>query len=118
MKTRPKKFIRSIGVWLPLVLFVIFSWNPSTVLSGTTSLKSDGSSSVVHRDVDRLKILSVLENKMGSQKSLERVKIKLFKLSDERTRLIASLSELVANEGNRAGADVAFLLLTALIVLS
>ena len=118
MKIRLKKFIRSTGVWLPLLLLVIFSWHPSAALGGTTSLKSDDSSSVVDRNADRLKILSVLENRMGSQKSFEKVKDKLSNLSDGKTRLIASLSDLVVNEGNRAGADIAFLLLTALIVLS
>src|SRR4030042_2355933 len=110
MKIRLKKFIRPTAVWLPLFLSLIFPWNPSAVMGGTTSLNSDDSSSVRHRDADRLKVLWVLENRMGSQKSLEKVKDKILHLSDGKARLIVSLSELVANEGNTAGADIDFLL--------
>lgn len=63
------------------------------------------------------KILSVLENRTGDQKLLEKAKIKLFTLSDGQTRLIASLSDWVTKEGNATGSDIAFLLMTALITL-
>jgi hypothetical protein len=69
MKIRLKKFIKPTAVWLPLFLSLIFSWNPSAVIGGTTGLNSDDSPSVLHRDADGLKILSVLENRIGSQKS-------------------------------------------------
>ena len=118
MKIRLKTFIGSTVVWLSLLSSVIVTGYPSAALGGITGFSSDDSFNTLNRGADRMKILSVLENRIGSQKSLEKVKDKLLHLSDGEARLIASLSDLAANEGNRAGAEIAFLLLTALIVLS
>jgi hypothetical protein len=50
-------------------------------------------------------------------KLLGKAKKKLITLSDWQTRLIASLSDRVVEEGNTAGSDIAFLLMTVLITL-
>jgi hypothetical protein len=59
-----------------------------------------------------------IRKKIGDQKSLERAKEKLFALRDSQFYLIASLSEQIAREGDKPGVDIAFLLITALIILS
>jgi len=63
------------------------------------------------------KILSVFENRIEDQPLLERTRDKLLALDQRQLRLIASLSERVTKEGNTAGSDIAFLLMTALITL-
>ena len=63
-------------------------------------------------------ILKVLENKMGNQKIPQKALDKLLSLSDEQIGLIASLSERIADNTRDVGADVAFLLITALLVWS
>ena len=64
------------------------------------------------------RILSVLEVKMGGLNVPAKVRDKLQTLSDGQIRLIASLSDRIDGEDRTAGADIAFLLITALIILS
>jgi hypothetical protein len=64
------------------------------------------------------RILSVLEVKMGEQSVPDKVRHKLLVLSDGQIRLITSLSDRINDEGRTAGADIAFLLITALIIFS
>ncbi len=72
----------------------------------------------MHRETDVMKILSVLEKKVGDQKLLEKAKEKLSTLKEPEFSLISSLSEQIVKEGDRPGVDIAFLLITALIILS
>ncbi len=64
-----------------------------------------------------IKILSILENKIGDHQLLQKAKDKLLTLGDRQTQLIAILSDRVAKEENTVGSDIAFLLMTALITL-
>lgn len=118
MKIKLKKFIR-LTIFLPLIfLFVIFNRDTSKTFGAIRGTKLDNPNSVIKRENVMLKILSILENKMGDHKISEKAKEKLSTLSDEQTRLIISLSEVIANDGQTAGADIAFLLIMILIILS
>jgi hypothetical protein len=55
---------------------------------------------------------------MGEQSVPDKVRHKLLVLSDGQIRLITSLSDRINDEGRTAGADIAFLLITALIIFS
>ncbi len=79
--------------------------------------KLNHSSNVNYRDTDIARILSVLENRLGSPTVNEKVKDKVSTLSETQIRLIASLAELTSNGGQTAGADIAFFLITILIIL-
>jgi hypothetical protein len=63
-------------------------------------------------------VLSVLEKRVGDQRLLGKIRDKLPTLSEDRLRMIASLSERVAVDDHSAKTDIAFLLLTALIIFS
>ena len=65
--------------------------------------------------IDR--IVSALETRIDDAKLLEKAKDKLRTLGSKDLGLIASLCERMSEEGG-AGADIAFFLVTALIVLS
>lgn len=67
---------------------------------------------------DIFKVLSVLERRTGDQRLLEKARYKLVGMSERRIRLAASLSERIIDEGPGAETDIAFLLLTTLIVFS
>ena len=67
---------------------------------------------------DVMKILSVLKERVGDQESLERAKGKNITLKDSEFNLIKSLSEQITKEAERPGVEIAFLLITALIILS
>ena len=88
----------------------------TTVAGGTTDPDFDDPYAS-NRGTDVLQILAVLENKIEDQQLLEKTKEKLFTLRDGQTRLIASLSDQVNQDGNTTAASIAFLLMTALITL-
>jgi hypothetical protein len=99
-----------------LLLFTTF-WG-STALAETKKLNSGDHYHGVNRERDVLNILSVLERKVEDQRLLDRVRVKLSGLQESQFSLILSLSKQILKEGDQAGADIAFLLLTSLIVLS
>ena len=69
-------------------------------------------------NVEMLKILPVLENKIESRKLLEKSKEKIFAMNGRELHLVAALCEKISDEGQTVSSDIAFLLVTALIVLS
>ncbi len=73
---------------------------------------------VLSRSADVSKILWVLENKIEDRRLLEKTKDKLLTLDGGQIRLIASLSDRVANGGDTTASNIAFLLMTALIALN
>ena len=100
---------------LPLQINILV-WRPSFAAVHTIE-QDPGSSTLSARASNVLKIISVLDHRMTDQPLLEKAKEKVFTLSDRHTRLIASLSDQVVKERNSTTGDIAFLLLTALIVL-
>ncbi len=102
------------------LLFLLLIWNPTIAIGEIKKSKAIAiiEEYATYRETDVIKILSVLEKKIGDQKSLEKAKEKLFALRDSQFYLIASLSEQIAREGDKPGVDIAFLLITALIILS
>jgi len=69
-------------------------------------------------NVEMLKILPVLEDKIGDKKLLERSKEKIYTMDGHELHLVADLCEKISGEGQTVSSDIAFLLVTALIVLS
>ena len=69
-------------------------------------------------NVEMLKILPVLEDKIENRKLLEKSKEKIFAMNSRELHLVASLCEKISDEGQTVSSDIAFLLVTALIVLS
>ena len=111
LMTRPNK----VCLWTVLLIFLgagVFLTHSSVVLG--LEYRSD----TIQLREESLKILSALENKMGSHPLIEKTRSKLSTLSDRQTRLMSSLSELMAGDGQTAGADIAFLFIAVLIILS
>jgi len=116
MKIKAKRFVKTVATGLALVQWFIFLPSATLAASGKTASDSDASY-VLGFSADVSRILSVFENRIEDQQILERTKDKLLTLDQRQIRLIASLSDRVAKEGNTTGADIAFLLMTALITL-
>jgi len=77
--------------------------------------------SIVHEpalNVEMLKILPVLEDKIGNRKLLEKSKEKIYSMNGPELHLVAALCEKISDEGQTVSSDIAFLLVSALIVLS
>lgn len=67
---------------------------------------------------EMLKILPVLEDKIEDKKLLEKSKEKILAMNSSELHLVAALCEKISDEGQTVSSDIAFMLVTALIVLS
>ena len=65
-----------------------------------------------------LRVLSLIEKKTDDQMVLKQIRHKLTNIGEERLRMITSLSDRIISKGPEAESEVAFLLLTALIIFS
>lgn len=70
----------------------------------------------VSREIDR--ILSVVEKEVGDRARPAKIRKKLFALNGNQIRLLASLADRIQEDPRSAGARIAFLLLSSLIILS
>jgi hypothetical protein len=113
MVYKRKKKIKS---GLLLIIFLIWSgiWVEAEVVFAGIELKNNSTGS---SEKDKNEILSLLGQRGENFQILDKAREKLNALNEEQLRLIASLSERIT--GNRsAGADMAYLLVTVLIILS
>lgn len=116
MKSGLKTRIRTSVLLFPALLIMITAGEvPFAIVHAAGS--EPWASIAPSRDTDVHKILSVLDNRMPEQPLLEKAKNKISTLSDRQTRRIASLAEQADREKNSMGGDIAFLLITALIIL-
>jgi hypothetical protein len=102
---------------LPLLLISIFA-GPSTIFGAIGSMNTTNFSVSPGRGEEISLILKVLEHKMGNQKIPQKALDKLLNLNDGQIALIASLSQRIADNTQTVGADVAFLMITAILVWS
>jgi hypothetical protein len=111
-----KQFSRLIMISSLIFQMGIFPLAATASVRPTAPSHSEDPFVSKHR-TDLSKILMVLERKVEDPQLLGKTKKKLITLSDRQTRLIASLSDRVAEERNTTGSDIAFLLMTVLITL-
>jgi hypothetical protein len=116
VKIKVKGIVETIATGLAVAQWLIFLPTAAIAKSGKTVPES-GTRYVLSSSADVSKILWVLQNKIENRRLLERTKDKLLTLDRRQIRLIASLSDQVANGGDTAGSDIAFLLMTVLIAL-
>jgi hypothetical protein len=112
-----ERTIRAIVMGSVSLLLLSSLWG-AAALAETRKLNSDNQNQGLRREIDVTRILSVFEKKVEDPKLLERTREKLLTLGDTQFSLISSLSEQIIKEGNQPGVDIAFLLITILIVLS
>ncbi len=119
MKRKPRKYIFWNVIALALLIGFIFL-SPNTTLAAIGSFEPQKKTISAKTDQaeDSYKILDVLENKMGGRKLPPKAREKLFTLSGDQERLIISLCERISDDGGSPGADIAYLLVIALILLS
>jgi hypothetical protein len=67
---------------------------------------------------DRMKILSVLEDRTTDRTVLDKAADKLDTMDARRLRILSSLCDRITGDSHSAGADIAFSLMTVMIVLS
>ncbi|MDP1991601.1 MAG: hypothetical protein Q8K00_11320 [Syntrophales bacterium] len=111
-------FLKKASFW-PAALLWILSIASATVSFGyqpAGALKS-GYAEIADKNAVS-KIVSVLAIKSPDGKVLGKAAEKLSAMNDRDLRLISSLCDRISADGGTAGADIAFSLITAMIVLS
>jgi hypothetical protein len=111
------KFVRVLILLSALVLCAVFSGSLAIAEPAETSRQSQPHDRVAP-NMETNRILWVLENRMRGQLPQEKAKGKLSKLSSEQIRLLDSLAVRIMKNDRTAAADIAFLLITALIISS
>jgi hypothetical protein len=117
MRTRRCRLTGRTGLFILSVLFALFVACQSSA-SGAVAAPKLGPSheSLVKKEMP--KIIPVLEEKIGDRKLVEKSKEKISGMGDREIRLISALCERIPAEESSVSGDIAFFLVTALIVLS
>ncbi len=112
------KFLKKAVFWLAALVYILsiasttasFGYQPTGVFtSGYTEISGKDTVS---------KIVSVLAVRSPGGKALGKAAEKLSAMNKRDLRLISSLCDRISADGGTAGADIAFSLMTAMIVLS
>ena len=120
MKILMKTLTRPIIIGSLILLSAAYSWGSSTAVDGVLrqGIRLHDHNKELKQDSSMAKIMPVLESRVDDQKLLEKAKDKLAIMDEAEIRLIASLCERISLDRGTPDADIAFLLVTALIVLS
>lgn len=73
---------------------------------------------LLDHSAELFKVLSFIEKRVKDRKLITKIKDKLPTLDEPRLRIIVSLSDYIADESGGVKTEIAFLLLTTLIVFS
>jgi hypothetical protein len=103
-------------VFLFLVLLVLL-WNASGVFAASTAVPAARRADLSARN-DISKIMSVLESRRPGRRALEKSAGKMSTMHERDLRLMSSLCDHITADAGTPAADLAYSLLTALIVLS
>jgi hypothetical protein len=106
---------------LPAVLlcfFIFGSASTSPAFAPAQAALSGPAGNGSNDVVKKTKILSVLKSRTSDRTVLDKAVDKLSTMEERRLRLLSSLCDRISEDSDNAGADIAFSLMTMLIVLS
>jgi hypothetical protein len=117
-----KKTILNLSVVF-LVMSFLFQGASIAAVAGRTNTVQDRMQKNIRLPQDQSErklenIVGVLESKIRGRRLPDKVFQKLSVMSDADFQLVTSLCDRIAKEGESTGADIAFFLVTALIVVS
>ncbi len=115
---KPRSVTRWIQRGLIFLLLTLFLSSSRTSLGMSGSPAPGRAYSAIYTEAEIKKVIAVLGNKIQGKKPAEKAKDKLMNLSDLQIRLIVSLAEIVGQGDPAPVADIAFLLMTVLIICS
>ncbi len=108
---------------IPLIFFLFImlplqAWNASGAFAASTDVAAKVRRAQFSGGNEIPKIMSVLESRKPDKKILEKAAEKMSDMNDRNLRLMSSLCDRISADGGTPAADLAYSLLTALIVLS
>lgn len=112
---------KTATVWLIFFLFLVLLlllWNTSGVFAASTGIPAETRRAEFGGRKDISKIMSVLESRNPNRRVLEKAAGKVSDMNERNLRLMSSLCDRITADAGTPAADLAFSLLTALIVLS
>ncbi len=102
-----------------MVLVILGSGVPSFAGPPAASLRGGATgAAAAAAAAERRKVLMTIENRTSDERTLKRVREKIGELDGMRLRIAAALCSRMDGDEGSPGADIAFSLVTALIVLS
>lgn len=119
-----KTFIQYFFVLLLSIMFsfVVFERSSTASLPGGANglpvRLYHETQSRISNSRDLSKIIKILESKARNHQLPEKAIRKLVEMNDDDLRLVSSLCDRISGAGDAAGADLALILVTALIVVS
>lgn len=111
-------FLKKTVFWPAVLLCILFLDTSATASFGYQPAGAFTSGYAETRGRDTVNILSVLATRSSDGKVLGKAAEKLSAMNDRDLRLISSLCDRISADRGTAGADIAFSLITAMIVLS
>lgn len=122
IQTQLRRIIKPFILAATFFFIVTLVWPSSRALSvipnSGTGRERPGNSTISEQKAAILKIILVLDHQRVDKKLLEKAKDKLLTLNERQILLISSLCEKISYDGQTTRTDIAFLLISALIVLS
>lgn len=108
---------------IPFIFFLftvllLLLWNASGVFAAPTRITVETRRAEFSSRNDISKIMSVLESRKPNKRVLEKAAEKVSDMNERNLRLMSSLCDRITADAGTPAADLAFSLLTALIVLS
>ena len=113
-----KQYIDPLPVCASVLMVLALSGALSFAAAGIVGSGTGDQYTGITQKQDVLAIVTVLEDRIGDDRLLQKAEEKLSTMSGQEIRLMASLCERIPAESITASADVAFLLITVLIILS
>lgn len=108
---------------VPMIVFLFFVllillWNASGVFAAPAGIPAPTRGLEFRNRNDISKIMSVLESRRPDRRALEKAANKMPDMNEHNLRLMSSLCDRITVAAGTPAADLAYSLLTALIVLS
>ncbi len=114
---RKKNHVHRTAQWC-LIAASLFLFGTARETPGSIPVQTIAAHQAVSGKNELTRILSVLEAKEGDPRVLKKAIEKIRGLNERQLRLLSSLCDRIAAAEGTAGADIAFSLIAALIVLS
>lgn len=105
-------------IFFLFVVLLLLLWQSSGVFAASTGIPAETHGAELSGRNDISKIMSVLESRRPDRRVLEKAAGKMSDMNERSLRMMSSLCDRIAADAGTPAADVAYSLLTALIVLS
>lgn len=113
-----ERLIARITMFAAALLSIILICSSSIASASVDYTGSFSPIDKIHKKSDVSRVISVLKARTDDQKLLDKAREKLSEMNSKELRLLVSLCDRIRSEGDTAGADIAFYLVTTLLILS